>query len=564
MDNRILPMFRQTSPLRALLTERSHDLTKSQIKLDNGFILHLMWAGSAAATASDPIKRVLNDEVDKFILWTGRESHPVENTKTRLRAYRDRGAVQINVSTPTNRLGKIAELFETSSVRLYYTISCPHCRAWQPLVLSQLKFQHYAEKMERQDWADKVRADEAAWYECAKCKAAITEDQRRAAVARGQYRPESGKLLDAWGNEHDSAETVTAWPPGTRIGLHVNALACLWESLASLAGLYILAHGNLAAMYSFRTETLGEPFEQTTARTTTGLYAEKCARATLDEGAVPWWASKLLATVDTQHDHFWAVVRAWGPGMISQRVWHGRVETFEELDELLLHRPWANEDPDRPPLTVESLLIDTGGTRLEDEQASRTMEVYRWSLARRAKVRPIKGATHPKQGLFIWPGRGFIDRGSRGSGRRRSRAGEIRIWHLDTHHFGDELADLVTRDEKPPEGSPHPELYAEPWKLNRRNDAEYNAHLSGAVKVLVRRGSSLHEEWVPKSRGTRIDLWDCEVYQVAAAYMAQVHTLPSIDQMKAINAAADEARTKTPKTPGTGGTSPWKPRPFKL
>lgn len=563
VDNRLLPMFRTCAPLKALLTDHSHDLTKSQIKLDNGFILHLMWAGSAAATASDPIKRVFNDEVDKFTLWTGRESHPVENTRTRMRAYRDRGAVQINISTPTNRLGKIVELYENSTVRLAFRIPCPACGEWQPLVLSQVKFPPMNDGEERRDWADRVRGDDLAVYECAKCGATITDAQRREAVALGRYMSEDGKIEDAYGQAHECAETVSVWPAGTRIGVHVNALACLWESLSSIAGAYILAQGNLAGMYSFRTETLGEPFEQATVRIPTGQYAEKCERAALEEGVVPWWTSKLLMTVDTQHDHFWGVVRAWGPGMISARVWHGRIEAFAAIDDMLM-RQWANERTDRRPSQIDLCLIDSGGTRLEGDAASRTMEVYRWAVGRRAKVRAIKGAIKPKDGLFIWPGRGWIARGSRAAGsKRRSHADEVRIWHLDTHHFGDELADLAARNEAPPEGTPYPELYAEPWKLNQRNDPEYNQHMSGSIKIVVRRGSMMHEEWVPVSRGTRIDLWDCEVYQVAAAYMAQVHTLPSLSHMEDVRAEV-EAQPKAQPKPQSGGGSAWTPRPFRL
>jgi phage terminase large subunit GpA-like protein len=42
VDNRILPLFKGTPVLKKLMTPKSADATKQQVKLQNGFILHLM------------------------------------------------------------------------------------------------------------------------------------------------------------------------------------------------------------------------------------------------------------------------------------------------------------------------------------------------------------------------------------------------------------------------------------------------------------------------------------------------------------------------------------------
>src|SRR5208283_4777261 len=44
IDNRLLPLFRGTTPLQRLMTRKSADLSKQQVKLQNGFLLHLMWS----------------------------------------------------------------------------------------------------------------------------------------------------------------------------------------------------------------------------------------------------------------------------------------------------------------------------------------------------------------------------------------------------------------------------------------------------------------------------------------------------------------------------------------
>jgi phage terminase large subunit GpA-like protein len=561
MANRITPMFRRTAVLRDLFSGVSADLQGGQIKLLNGFLLHLMWAGSATSMSAEPIRLGICDEVDKFAPWVGREADAVSLMAKRLRAYGHRG-VQVNISTPTTRLGRIWNLFEGADVRLYFYVPCPHCGAWQRLVMENLKWENPPEIESKTELAAYVMQQDACWYECAECKGRIVEAQRPEMIRAGRYQSPTGSITDAYGEAHESAETIAVWPTGTHLGIQLPAFYCLWAPWAAIAAEFIRAKGNLTAQYDFRTQTLAEPFEQQIVKISTSVFSVKSQSAELEEGVAPEWAVKLLATIDTQHDHFWLVIRAWGAGMRSVRIWHGRVENFDALDDLLFRKLWPTQRPDFPAMQPELVLIDSGGTRMEGDPASRTMQVYRWSLARRSRVRPIKGASQPKRGLFIWPGRGWVE-GGRRNAEGKPIKDELRIWYLDTHHFGDELADLIGRGI----GKPDEEI----WHLNSRDDEEYNRHLSNAVKVLVRRGSTMAEEWLPIAAGAHVDLYDCEVYQLAAAYMANIHVLPTqqeIDRYRQTLAEA-QATAPAPELPVQGPPAkmrddPWKPTRLKI
>jgi hypothetical protein len=132
---------------------------------------------------------------------------------------------------------------------------------------------------------------------------------------------------------------------------------------------------------------------------------------------------------------------------------------------------------------------------------------------------------------------------------------------LDVHHYADELADLVSRGRK--------NETEEVWHLNTRDDPEYNQELSNCVKVVERVGNHLEEVWRPVSEGAVIDFFDCEVYQVAAAYMMQVHTLPAravIDARRQQTRDREAAR-KLEEESETGRRRPddgWTPTPFQL
>ena len=162
-------------------------------------------------------------------------------------------------------------------------------------------------------------------------------------VCAGRYQAEYGEgvILDAAGQVHESIETVKAFAPGTSVGVHISGLYCLWLSWAEVAAQFILAQGSREKMFAFKTDTLGEPFDEQTTKLHADAFTLKASRAKLPEGIIPKWAVALSATVDTQHRFFKAVVRAWGPtadggGMESARIWHGRLETFNDLDRVLL------------------------------------------------------------------------------------------------------------------------------------------------------------------------------------------------------------------------------------
>ncbi|NLF29705.1 MAG: hypothetical protein GX591_02315, partial [Planctomycetes bacterium] len=139
MKSDVRPMFKHLPVLRELVGNPAQDLLIESIKLLNGFELDSMWSGSATATASNPYKRVANDEVDKFEPWKGDDADAITATEGRLTSYGDERC-QVNTSTPTTIAGTIHRLYEQSTVQLQYFCPCPHCGHMQPLVWKQLKY----------------------------------------------------------------------------------------------------------------------------------------------------------------------------------------------------------------------------------------------------------------------------------------------------------------------------------------------------------------------------------------------------------------------------------------
>ncbi len=542
---RIIPAFRNCEALEGYFGPKAWDIKAEQIKLTNGFLLNLMWAGSPAAMATDPYRRVINDEVDKagFRDWGGAEPNPIGRTWKRLRSYGDR-KLQVNISTPTTRLGPIWRLWEESTVKLIWCVPCPKCGKFQELAFRNLRWKKPKKKelskSERLSLAAKIEANNAVWYQCAECGKKIDPDDKTTMVRAGRWSSVDGSIKDA--------EKVKRWPRGTRIGMKISALPCLWESWGSIAAEFLRAKGDRAKTYVFRTETLGEVWEDQLEKPEASIFSRKSVKATLEEGIVPAWAIRLLGTIDTQHDHFYVVIRAWGCDMKSARVFHARAENFSELDTLLWKTPWPVERSARAPMIVDMTLIDSGGTKLEGEQASRTMAVYRWATQRKGMVRPIKGASTAKrqpQGVYFWPGRGVLNPTGQGRPKGKKAGKEIRIWFLDTDHLADLMTDQISA------GTTEEDARPEQWLLNKADDDDYNLQLSNMHKITIATKAGLEERWMPVESGAANHYWDCEVYQIAAAYMARVHLLPprdEVDRMLRERARQQEDRSAEEKT----------------
>jgi phage terminase large subunit GpA-like protein len=526
----ILPMFRRTPVLADLLGRPGRDALIESIDLLNGFHLGLMWAGSSTATASDPYAVVLNDEVDKM------DEDAIGATESRLTTYGDR-RLQFNTSSPTVATGRIAKLLASSTVKLHYYVPCPHCGHYQRLVWTQIRW-----AKPRRLRADKVRLadaighhrDRAVQYQCESCSRFIRESHKAAMLRQGRWSTAAGYVLDYKGRRHVDAATVDRWPNETRIGLQISGLYSLFVRWAKIVAEFLLAEGDFERAFIWKTERMGEPFEFRISRSEANIFSDKCRRAAactppLLAGLVPAWAWSLLATIDTQADHFYCVVRAWGAGLKSQRIWHGQLSTFDQLDRLILSETWPVDGEQFPPMAISLALIDSGGTADQFLDATRTHQVYDWVIPRQALVRAIKGSSRNGPGLY-WPMKNPLGGLGRKDGTDLSA---LRGWMIDTHRCNDLLGELIVRGIPTPAaaGGSEPATGPETWLLNASDDPEYNAHMAALHKTPDKSGRSYVEVWKPIHAGSRHDYRDCEAYQIAAAYMANIHLLPEQDEV---------------------------------
>jgi len=519
MRKRILPMFEDTPALAALKTAQAKDQALHNVTLRNGFDLGIGWSGSPSTLAADPIRFIGFDETDKFSDWNGRESDPISLGDVRTATYDN--AIQYAISTPTTREGLINALHENAAIKLWFFVPCPHCGLAQRLTFGQLEWD-YKEVKDARQRAAMVQKHKAAWYRCFGCEEKILDAAKPKMVNHGFWATEDQSYrLHVDGREEGQL------PAGSEVGMHISALYSLAPKhrFYEIAAEWIMCSGNPMRTQGFRNSWLGEVFEQLVLKPKASLIRDKVAG---DETRnippapppkiIPAWAGVLIATADTQKDHFCFVIRAWGAEYRSQLVHYGIAQTFDELKAVCLDTGYRFGDG--APVMPRALLIDSGGTSTNG--VSRTSEVYEFAMRDQQRIVPTKGASQAMSSPW-----------------RESKVGDagLILRLIDTGYYKDMLSRLLNDPD------------ATKWMPHAAVDDDYCKQMASEHKVIV----NGKQVWVPVVSGGANHFWDCEVLQCAAADMAHVALMPVMASAPAVGIVAEPQAEQPQQTAWAAG-----------
>lgn len=478
VDERIRPLLTHSPALAKHISARAWDNKQSVIHLDTMSIF-VGWAGSPQSLASRPMRYVCFDEIDKYPPFAGREADPISLGTERTATYGPRKRI-VKGSTPTTRDGAIWKAWESCGDRRHFHVPCPHCRHTQRLIWSQVKWPKIDEP-DKVKLADDIQKNGLAWYECEKCKGRI-EDSHKPRMLRG------GKWISQTGTSSN------------RIGFHLSALYSPWRKFSDVAAQFVRADGDPGATMNFRNSWLAEPFENRVQDIKKNVVRDKAAMSG-PPGSVPATASALIATADTQTDHFVYTIRWWSYGNKSGLVTHGYCQTFDELYRICLESRFQCGGNLIAP---SHLLIDSGGNR--------TNEVYEFALRNPGQIVPTKGASHTM---------------ARPWSNSTQPNGLILRW-VNTNHFKDMLARLINAPDQTQ------------WLPHSAVDDDYCSQMASEHKVLER--GQRDAKWKPKTDGAKNHFWDCEVLQCVAADMLALAHAPLIQQQQTPAPAPTERR----------------------
>ncbi len=509
-SDRLIPMVVNSPQLIKHLTGKEDDISKTRIVFDR-MRIYLTGAHTPSGLASKSVRYLFFDETDKFPPFSGREADPIKLGEHRTRTFWNRKIFQ--ASTPTTKDGYIWREKERALCFQYF-VPCPHCGEYQIFTFGNLKWP--AEERDPQ----KIKQENLAWYQCNACKEKITDVMKPQMLLAGRWVPDTC-TIDKKGQILFEGVVLQEIPMVAHIAFHINSIYSPWLKFSEIAAAFLECNGDAGLLMDFFNGWMAEPWEENLGH----RKPDQLLKLVMDyeRATVPDGTLVLTGAVDVQKDHFYILVQGWGYNQMSHRVMMMRVETWDDVIQIMFKTDYISRTGEKFPVYLTN--IDTG---------HRTEEVYRVCREWAGVARPIKG----QQTLTGVPFRvANIDRYPHTG---ETIPGGLKLWHINTTYFKDKIARLV---ENTKQGSPGG------WFLHRDPPEDYLKQFCSEHKVLVRdKKGRVKEEWRPISRATPTHYWDCEVYATAAAEMLYVHTWrPEDDQP--VNKSSHQ-----PEQPGRSGS----------
>lgn len=477
---RIAPMLRDTPCLAAVMSdEKSRDSDNTQ--LSKSFIGgHLLMTGAntASALASNPIRVILADEIDRYPRDVDNEGDPLTLAIVRTTTFSNFKV--IITSTPTIKgQSRIEEEYELSDRRKYY-VRCPHCDTSQVL-----KFQE-EDGTYRLLWETNEAGEVVdVFYVCV--SGCMIEEHHKLAM----LQPENG------------AEWIAERPHIGIVGFAINTLYSPWFSWTQIAERFIKASnaakaGKPELLKVFVNTILGETWDLNREGSEVKNLA---AREEHYEAEVPLGVLVLTAGVDVQPDRLEVEIVGWGIGeeswSINYYILEGNTDqqhVWRELDGVLGQEfECEREDATGTRLMrrLDAACIDSGGHN--------TQAVYQYAKANSGNLYlAIKGAsTGAKEAI---------------SKRPSKLKGGVSLYMVGTSLIKDTLFGQL-RVQEPGAGYCHfPVGY----------DEEYYKQLAESekrvrkLKKFAKDDPHGYSQWMYKKIRSRNEALDCRVYAIAA------------------------------------------------
>jgi phage terminase large subunit GpA-like protein len=475
-NERLKPIFEESPRLARHIPAAADDFSTLEYRFDR-MTLTLGWAGSPAQLASRPVRYVIEDEVDKYPSFSGREADPIKLAQERTRTYIANRKLVV-ASTPTLESGYINREYESSD-RRKFNVACPRCGVFQVLRFDQIKWP------ENERNAAKIRAGRLAHYECESCKGAIRDRDKAKMLEGGVWCPEGCSVRINGSIEGEI-------PPGRHRGYWINALYSPWLTFSDIAAEFLKSKDTPAELMNFVNSWLAQVWlDDTEEMTLDDVKGLEIGYAKL---TIPPGCMVLTGGADVQKHNLYYTIRGWGIGEESWLIDCGVVGDFGRIEEALMLQTF--EGPDGP-MQVRRSSMDA---RFRGE------EVY--ALARKWKDRlyPIQGANTRTATPYE---RKVVVKDKKGRPLKRGHA----YWRIDTLHY----KDRVQRYMDPERGL---------WHIYRGVDGDYLNHMVSEHVVMKQNAAGQKiRTWRPKTVGAANHFWDCEIGAAAMADMLRVWAL---------------------------------------
>jgi len=384
---RIIPFFEGTPRLRELMSSRKDDTATFSVKFKNGMDFMMAFAGSPASMASEAVRYMILDEIDKFPSFAGREADPMSLAEARTNTFTYNKKIVV-ISSPSEEPSPIYQAMRTrcDDVRVLY-VTCPICGSEQRMLFENITWPESAEPRA-------VKHRHLAHYSCSACGFKWDDHLRDVAVSRSRWVSGILDADNAWREQQPAFRPVA-------VGFVLPSWYSPFVSLSDAAADYLWGEEHPKKKISFITQHRAEEYKEVVEKKSEAELLEK--RTSLNAGIVPAGAVALTCGIDTQKNGFFFEVDAWIPtekfGFDCYLVDYGFIAgsaDMSALEDLLYNGRYPREDSPEEKMPIWRAAIDTGGGESGQEDTTRTEEIYDWLRSLPAgKVFGVKGSSHP-------------------------------------------------------------------------------------------------------------------------------------------------------------------------
>ena len=474
LGERIIPAFRakddhgRPGRIARYLSHAADDTSRGSIRFNHGIRLFPAWANSPGSMASYFGRINIADECDKFPERTSEGTDPITLFLKRARDDRHRSKY-VFASTPAGKfIHKGAQACQQINT---WALRCPDCGDYVLPTAEHLVIPEGTT-------VDNINTADLNMVCPSPGCGSLWDEEARAVAYHG------GRAQTIKGAEITRPESI---------GWHIPAYFFPIIPLTEIAAAFLrMKTGDHAAKVAWANgyEVIDYVEELTSERGEDHLLAYRCE---LPRNLAPRGTAKIGLVVDTQQDHFYYQVWAYGyqPEIKLHLIRHGIVQSFEDVTALTAEQ---FETVDGKVLPIATGLIDSGGTKRGWQKHSRTVEVYAWCAANRKMV-PIKGVSSAGapisyKTIEIWPGT-----------TKKIPGGLVRA-NVQVDLYKDDLARLLAiQPDDPGALSFHSEI-----------DSAFSKHFCSEVK-------DENGDWQHDRKKGRNDYWDCAVYALALREM---------------------------------------------
>ena len=555
LDRQYRPLFEFTPRL----TRHLRKVTGHTIKL-NKTVIDLGWPNSPITMADRSIRDIYGDETNKWPRFAKQEASPAPLLEVRLDTYYDQSLLFL-LSSPTHSSGTISIEYDGAPEKVHGEVPCPKCKKYQPYDFwNGVKWDGIDGVEDNRQKAARIQEGGLAYYKCRYCDSKWNDAEKDEIglkmvyvfdgdrVSEEDIKQEHKDLEERLGRKVDRKYNRIIWK-GRRpsyLGVQLSGLFSPWRSYSRFLAEMYKSLGDPGKMQNFRNSWIGEDYEYTAATITESHFTEKVKDGG-DRFKVPYWASCIVATADTQQTHFFYTIRAHGPAGRSQLVDEGMVDSFDELRRRTLDSEFIVDREGWGTVMPVKLFIDAGGGAIKGENTTRTWEVYQFALSDPDRIIPVRGhgGAYEMEGSlqirtidYTPPGQGDVF---------EEEKVKITYLRINTGVYKDLLSSRIQKTEEDDDY----------WGLHNEKDRDYLAQMASEHKVLEGQGKNQKFIWKTKTSGAANHYWDCEVYQIAGAEYLRASSLPTIEGIMIATQENDHFMNQTRNKPKTEERRRW-------